>query len=158
MQKEKYFLEFSKCMRKLFEDILNNMKILEKIRKYKKMLVFVSDKKKWSCPDSNSGLQGKHTSPSPLDQTAFGVRIMKQHVFKQTRFLIAQITREDLHLLRLKFQTLSVGFVRRYSPCNFPKLHTSNINELWIHESIANNILNTMVALVSSNLTDLEKP
>ena len=50
------------------------------------------------------------------------------------------------------------ALVRRYSPCNFQKSHTSNINELWVHESIANNILNTMVVVFSPNLTDLGKP
>ena len=80
--------------------------------------------------DRTHDIQGKHATPSPLDQTAFGVRIMKQNAFKRIRFLGIRNTREDLHLLRLNFQTVSVGLVRRYSPCKIQKSSTSNINAI----------------------------
>src|ERR1051325_7137388 len=105
------------------------MKILIKKRN-RKRVSFQRSKNKLPCQDSNSCPLGKHALPSPLGQTAFGVIILKQNVFKRISFLGIRNTREDLHLLRLKFQTVSVGLGRRYSPCKIPKSSTSNINAI----------------------------
>jgi hypothetical protein len=97
-------------------------------------------------------------SPLPLRQRAFGVNESKRKRFKHFWILENQNTREDLHLLHLNFWKASVGLGSTLQPLQFLKSHTHNINELWVHESIANDILNTMVVVFSSNLTDLGKP
>ena len=126
-----------------------------------KIVKFAKEKKRIGLARDRTGdLLNENTCPFalPRDQSAFGVNKLKQKRFKQFWILENQSTREDLYLLHLNFWKASVGLGSTLQPLQFLKSHTHNINELWVHESIANDILNTMVVVFSSNLTDLGKP